>query len=563
MRNNRTNLAGRRLYLPFLLLGGAFAAAGCAPTGLHVRVPSGVAVPDRCAVMFFVDGLDRAVYDDMLARRELPAIEKYIVRRGVSVDDPVTCIPSITYAIGTTFLTGLYPGHHDIVGNNWFDRRSLIVRSYMESSTYREVNADFTAPTIYDVLGDRFTVNFQNAVRRGVKRTIDNWVESGVCWFFGWHLAADRWVGSDFEQVAGLARQAGRWPDFIQAYFPGVDARGHHVGADHPLYRQAVRNVDTQIGWACEALLRAGIFDRTYLILVTDHGHAPCAHEHYIELARWLARAKGWRIHEDRYDWGTLPQRQRHFAKVDAVALNGGSRQFKLYLPGADGWASRPDFERCKEVLTSGRPSLGTLPAVFVGACRKGPDQVWLYGRSGDATVTRRRIAGEHSRPDRVEPNPRDNEIEYRYDVGTGDPLGYLSEPDTAEFVRQGWHGSRAWLTATTGSRCPDTPAQIVELFDSPRAPDIEIFAAEDWDFSHENVGGHGSILRRDMRIVMVFAGPGLPAGRRIATARAVDLAPTIVELLAGPDRLNEMGHLDGMSLVPPLRGAEAIMRMQ
>jgi hypothetical protein len=248
---------------------------------------------------------------------------------------------------------------------------------------------------------------------------------------------------------------------------------------------------------------------------------------------------------------------------VDAVALNGGSRQFKLYLPGADGWTSRPDFERCKEVLTSGRPSLGTLPAVFVGACRKGPDQVWLYGRSGDATVTRRRIAGEHSRPDRVEPNPRDNEIEYRYDVGTGDPLGYLSEPDTAEFVRQGWHGSRAWLTATTGSRCPDTPAQIVELFDSPRAPDIEIFAAEDWDFSHENVGGHGSILRRDMRIVMVFAGPGLPAGRRIATARAVDLAPTIVELLAGPDRLNEMGHLDGMSLVPPLRGAEAIMRMQ
>ncbi len=558
MRHNRTYLADRRAYLPFLLLGGVCALAGCAPTGLRVRVPPGVAVPERCAVMFFVDGLDRAVYDDMLARGELPAIEKYIVRRGVSVDDPVTCVPSITYAAATTFLTGLYPGHHDIVGNNWFDRQSLIVRSYMESSTYREVNADFTAPTIYDVLGDRFTVNFQNAVRRGVRRTIDNWVESGVCWFFGWHLAADRWVGSDFEQLEGLARQAGRWPDFIQAYFPGVDARGHQVGADHPLYRQAVRNVDTQIGWACEALLRAGIFDRTYLILVTDHGHAPCAHEHYIELARWLARAKGWRIHEDRYDGGTLPQRQRHFAKVDAVALNGGSRQFKLYLPGADGWASRPDFERCKEVLTTGRPSLGTLPAVFVCACRKGPEQVWLYGRGGDATVTRRRTAGGLSEPDY-----RDNEIEYRYDVGTGDPLGYLSEPDTAEFVRQGWHGSRAWLRATTGSRCPDTPAQIVELFDSPRAPDIEIFAAEDWDFSHENVGGHGSILRRDMRILMVFAGPGLPAGRRIPTARAVDVAPTIVELLAGPDRLNETGRLDGMSLVPQLRGAEAITRMQ
>jgi arylsulfatase A-like enzyme len=512
-------------------------------------------------VMFFVDGLDHQVFDEMLARNELPSIDKYLVRRGVSVENAVTCIPSITYAAASTFLTALYPGHHGIVGNNWFDRRSLTIRTYTTCETYRSVNNDFSAPTIYDVLSDRFTVNFQDAVRRGVGRTIDNWAETGICWFFKWHLAMDRWVAADFEKLEGLSRQAGRWPAFVQAYFPGVDARGHEVGADSPRYRQAVANVDRQIGLTCEGLIQAGLFDRTYLLFVTDHGHTPCARQNYIEITPWLARTHGWRIREEPCQADSFEQRQRCFAKVDAVGLNGGNRQYKLYLPGPQGWSSLPTFERCKEVLTGGgnprplnkggaggmaleQPSLGTLPAVFVGACRKGPGQVWIYGREGDATVTRCH---------------HDTEPEYRYDVGSGDPLGYLTDAELAGFVRAGWHNARAWLNATAGARCPGTVAQIVEFFDSPRAPDIEVFAIEGWDFSYQNVGGHGSIVRRDMWIPMVFAGPGIPAGGRIATACAADVAPTIVELLAGPERLREMGHIDGISLVPQLRAAPSV----
>lgn len=522
--------------------------AGCAQTNLKIELPPGVTVPDRCMVMFFVDGLDHQVFNEMLARGELPSIDKYLIRRGVSVDNAITCIPSITYAVAATFLTGLYPGHHDIIGNNWFDRETLVWRTYTECASYRAVNKDFTAPTIYDVLADRYTVNFQDAVRRGVDRTIDNWAESGIGWFFKWHLAMDRWVTSDFEKLGRLARRSGRWPGFIQAYYPGIDARGHQAGANHPLYRQAVANVDRQIGLVCDALARIGLLDRTYLVLVSDHGHAPCAHENYVEITPWLKKTHGWKVHEGTYDQGTLEERRRHFAGMDAVALNGGNRQFKLYLPGPDGWSSRPSFERCREVLTEGRTSLATLPAVFVGVCRKGPEQVWIYGRDGDATVSRRK---------------HDNVFEYRYDVGRGDPLGYLGDAKLAEFVRGGWHGSRAWLAATAGSRCPDTAAQIVELFDSRRSPDIAVFAVEGWDFSHENVGGHGSIVRRDMWIPMIFAGPGIPAGGRIPTARATDVAPTIVELLAGPERLSEMGAIDGVSLVPQLRGAESVAQIQ
>jgi hypothetical protein len=274
----------------------------------------------------------------------------------------------------------------------------------------------------------------------------------------------------------------------------------------------------------------------------------PCPHEHFTEIKDWVRKTHGWRIHEGRKDDGTLEQRKRYFADVDATAINGGNRHYELHVRGPDGWETRPDFARCKEILTAGKPSLVELPAVFVGACRMAPEKVWICGRDGQAVVTR---------------SMHDNGPAYRYDVESGDPLGYMGDANLAEFVTAGWHDSRAWLMATAGARCPDTVAQIVEYFDSPRSPDIVLFAVEGWDFAEENVGGHGSIVRRDMWVPMVFAGPGLRRGQRLPVARVCDVAPTIVELLAGRERLNAMGRIDGVSLVSQLREAASDARQQ
>ncbi len=541
----RLSAAGGILRLAMLLALALVTAPGCTHPGRYnVRVPQGVAVPERCGVLLFVDGLDPDVFHDMAARGELPGIQQYLVRRGTIVENAFSTIPSITYANKVTFLTGLYPGHHGVLGNKWFDRTTLVWKTYNTSETYRSVDQDYTAPTIHEVLHDRFTVNFQGAARRGVDETVDNWAESGVCWFFGWHLAMDRWVGSNFQHLERLARKHGRWPAFVHAYFPGCDTRAHQAGSNSPGYRQALRNLDTEIAKVGDALDRAGVLERTYLILVSDHGHTPCPRENFVDVSKWLRRRYGWRIHERLYEGGALEERQRHFARVDAAAINGGNRQYFLHLPGPGGWFTRPAFDRCREILTFGEPPLALLPAVFVGVCKSGPNQVWIYGRDGEATVTRR---------------GHDSECEYRYDVVSGDPLGYLADAPLAEFVRAGWHDSRSWLKATARARCPDTPPQITELFDSVRSPDIALFAADGWDFAPENVGGHGSILRRDMWVPMMFAGPGIPAGKTLPTARTCDVAPTVVELLAGPERLKELGRIDGISLVPQLMGTDSI----
>ncbi|MCK5272069.1 MAG: hypothetical protein KAJ52_05810, partial [Sedimentisphaerales bacterium] len=98
----------------------------------------------------------------------------------------------------------------------------------------------------------------------------------------------------------------------------------------------------------------------------------------------------------------------------------------------------------------------------------------------------------------------------------------------------------------------PDLPVQIVELFDSRRAGDLFIFAADNWDFDPGIIGGHGSVRQVDMRIPMIFAGPKIRPGGRLETARAVDVAPTLIDMIA-PERL-KLHNFDGRSLLPAMK---------
>ena len=78
------------------------------------------------------------------------------------------------------------------------------------------------------------------------------------------------------------------------------------------------------------------------------------------------------------------------------------------------------------------------------------------------------------------------------------------------------------------------------------------VFAAADWDFAKENVGGHGSVLAVDMIMPMIIAGPGIRKHDTIPTARTVDVAPTIVDII-DPEKL-ETQRFDGRSLLDQLK---------
>jgi predicted AlkP superfamily pyrophosphatase or phosphodiesterase len=225
---------------------------------LHIHVNADVEIPEKCALVFFVDGLDYATLQRMLAAGELPNIQRVFAENGVRIENAVTSLPPITYPNSVSLITGCFPGHHGITGNYWFDRYSLTYRDYLRPGSYRSAHEDFRQSTIYEMLYDEFTFNLQCHTRRGVSHSFDNWLLGALNWSVGTPRVLDTQVGADLEPLAAIANRVRRWPALIWSYYPGVDETGHRHGVNSPQYAAALRNLDAQVARMTAALDEAG-----------------------------------------------------------------------------------------------------------------------------------------------------------------------------------------------------------------------------------------------------------------------------------------------------------------
>jgi len=522
---------------------------GCADDhSQRVRLDQQVQRPDVSVVLITVDGLSVDKMDELLADGALPNIRR-MIDGGVRVERAVSGWPTITYAQVTSLLTGQFPGHHGILGNKWFDRYSLICRDYATMRTYRHTDRDFTASTLYERLHDRMTVSIQCAVRRGATRIVDNWARSGIGWFFGMFDAVDAIMPIRFEKIAPLANRTAVWPVLIHAYFPALDEIGHRHGPDSAQYRETLIHVDRHIGRIREAVASAGMADRTWMVLVSDHGFQSVAPRNCFDVIRWLRRERGLKITEDAFDSHSFEDRYRHFLPFEAVVINGGFRRAAIHLRGPGSWFDRPSPEQVERLLApqpqSGDRGIQWQDGVLLVA-RKVPSPpeehaVELVSRHGVSRITRRMESGIRR---------------YRYERATADALGGWADEELANFIASGWHDAAEWLAATADSCYPDLVVQAAEMFDSPRAGDLVLFAADGWDFAPGDRGGHGGVTRSDIRVPMIFAGPNLHGGS-IRNARLVDVAPTILSLIRGRPADGSEPGFDGVDRMPEIAGSQ------
>ncbi len=516
-----------------LLLG-----SGClAPQQPSIRLSANVEIPSTAAVIFFVDGLDRTRMMGLLEAGELPNIQKYFVEGGVGVRHAVTSMPAITYPNSVSLLTGCFPGHHGIMGNLWFDRQTLEIPDYIHADSFRSVNEHFDRPTIYEVLHDHFTVSVQFHTRRGVTHTFDNLMPTAIDWYTHNFSAVDRRVGYTLTDVIRLANREQRWPTVMTYYFPGVDETGHRYSSASRPYDEALMTADHSIGIVCDAINASKLADRTYFVLTTDHAHVPTPADRHLDLARWLEQEHDMRVCGKRLKSKSYDQRLKKLAQYDAILFTDAGRRALIHLRGRGGWYSRPEPETVLDLAEA----FSQLPAIGLTTWRDEHSKVQVRSPTGAALVERK-IEAETTL--------------YRLAIDGTDPLGYTADPTLREYVAAGWHDSRSWLAATAATAYPDFVPQVVEMFDSPRAGDIVLFAAENWAFD-EWQSGHGSCLARDMHVPMYFAGPGLPAGAQIDYARNVDIMPTILDLLGEIHRLSDFEPIDGRSVAEELRRAE------
>lgn len=527
-------------------------AGGCRSSEpLAIMLAEDVERPVPRVMIFFVDGVSLPVLDEMRARGEAPNIQKYLYENGLSVEHAVTVIPSITYAVTATFSTGLYPGHHDIVGNKWFDRFSLIKRNYNTAGSYRAIDHDLRVPTMYELLDQQYSVVTQSANRLGATRSYDNWMKTGISWFFGDLDGVDIHAVHRVREATRHANAVGRFPELVMVYMPATDAIGHRYGSDSEEYRRQLRHVDRQIGRVCRGLAEADMLDDTYLVFISDHGHAVTVDEQHCDVQQDILSKLGLESYEGSTDVDEpVEKRVRRVNRYRVVMCNGGDRRCAIHLRSGKWWHEVPGEEdvdtfvqRFGKVDSSHTPDLRFIeylaanPAVCLAGQRLDDGTIRLVGSGGESVVRRRLDSGV---------------TVYQYEVlRSPDPLGYRNDDHAGRLLDGGWHDSRAWLEATCRADMPDVVVQIVEYFDSPRAGQLVLFAADGWDFNVHNRwrGGHGSVLRTDMHIPFVVAGPGIEPGSRQYTSRAVDLVPTVLHLLDADDVLEQTGAMDGQVL--------------
>ncbi len=214
--------------------------------GIDFSLPAGA--DPRGAIVFIVDGVNADIFQEMLGAGELPAIQRYFVDRGLYCPRAVANTPSVTLANLTSLATGRFPGHHNVVGVNWFDRNQLLWRDYSTIDQKNALDGDCTAAMIYEAFPDRTTFSVFFQPHRGATKFIENWTSSGPPFFFDMFEFVDRQTLFRLHIVADVARQRGEFPAVTYVYLLAPDFRAYRHGVSSLEYAEALRHTDRQIG---------------------------------------------------------------------------------------------------------------------------------------------------------------------------------------------------------------------------------------------------------------------------------------------------------------------------
>ncbi len=172
--------------------------------------------------------------------------------------------PSITFPNHYTIVTGLYPEHHGIVANNFYDPARKETYSYRDSKAVGD--GTWYGGTPLWVLAEQQGMRSASFFWVGSEADIQGVRPTYYLKFDGKFPNPKR-----VEQVlAWLRLPAEQRPHMITLYFSDTDSAGHRYGPDSPQVADAVHELDGEIGKLMDGLKEIKL--PVDLIVLADHG---------------------------------------------------------------------------------------------------------------------------------------------------------------------------------------------------------------------------------------------------------------------------------------------------
>jgi len=256
----------------------------------------GTPIDDSRVLMLYLDGIDYNVLTEMAYKGYLPNIKKLFFDNGINFPYTFTVYPSTTWTSTACFISSNFSDLTGIKSDVFLDRRvskeKHFFTPYGPLTAARRMYPDFVdhvtdenprkqeLPTIFNRTHDDnirmyssvIPVLFNpipmgNHIPTWYTDTLTNSVR-----YFGMHQTKDEF--DEINTAFSLDYVIKQENKVMYVWLPGVDAKSHETprgqwgAARKPMYL-----IDKNIGEIVDKLKLEGVYDKTYIILYSDHGH--------------------------------------------------------------------------------------------------------------------------------------------------------------------------------------------------------------------------------------------------------------------------------------------------
>jgi hypothetical protein len=207
---------------------------------------SPVSLPYDHVMLIVIDG----VRPDVLLAADTPNFDS-LAAEGSYTWNAWTVTPSITIAAVPAIFTGATREVHGVI--RWDG----------------EIHAE-TVVEVFEGAGLPCAIVGSDPILGGYSAT---W-----CTGYYYHPQAD-----EHFMTLAINMLAENRPYFMAIYNPMPDRRGHAYGHESPEYRESIENADRHVGRLIENLRGLGVFERTLIVITTDHGMTGTSHSYGYE----------------------------------------------------------------------------------------------------------------------------------------------------------------------------------------------------------------------------------------------------------------------------------------
>jgi predicted AlkP superfamily pyrophosphatase or phosphodiesterase len=207
----------------------------------------------------------------------------HLSQQGMSAKYMIASYPTLTFPNHYSQVTGLYPSHHGLVNNTFYDSKSRVLynknnRKFSEDGTWYGGTPLWVLAEQQKMLAASFYWVGSEAAIQGVRPTYYYTYNEQIPLKKRLQVVK-RWLQLPAEQR----------PHLITFYFPEVDQAAHNYGPDSPETGKAVKLVDEAIGTL--NAMADSLHLQVDFIFVSDHGMAKVDSEHPLPLPSALDTA--------------------------------------------------------------------------------------------------------------------------------------------------------------------------------------------------------------------------------------------------------------------------------